>query len=120
MLQDKKPYDTLFFIRQGVIDNQGKIRDFQREKEGKEFSIAYRDSMNEQHRKLFATPSSGVLDLKKIFSWMADEINRPQVSLIRQKAKIERQIKDRNTIINAVNNLKKQGNSISFDMLIKR
>lgn len=120
LLQDKKPYDTLFFIRQGVIDNQGKIRDFQREKEGKEFSIAYRDSMNEQHRKLFATPSSGVLDLKKIFSWMADEINRPQLILTRQKAKIERQIKDRNTIINAVNNLKKQGNSISFDMLIKR
>lgn len=51
---------------------------------------------------------------------MANEINRPQVSLIRQKAKIERQIKDRNTIINAVNNLKKQDNSISFDMLIKR
>ena len=120
LLQDKKPYDTLFFIRQGVIDNQGKIRDFQREKEGKEFSIAYRDSMNEQHRKLFATPSSWVLDLKKILSWMANEINRPQVSLIRQKAKIERQIKDRNTIINAVNNLKKQDNSISFDMLIKR
>ena len=58
LLQDKKLYDTLFFIRQGVIDNQGKIKDFQREKEGKEFSIAYRDSMNQQHRKLFATPSS--------------------------------------------------------------
>ena len=120
MLQDKKPYDTLFFIRQGVIDNQGKIRDFQREKEGKEFSIAYRDSMNQQHRKLFATPSSWVLDLKKIFSWMADEINRPQVNLIRQKTKIEHQMKDSTKIKLAIENLKKGGKKTNFTDLINR
>ena len=120
LLQDKKLYDTLFFIRQGVIDNQGKIKDFQREKEGKEFSIAYRDSMNQQHRKLFATPSSWVLDLKKILSWMADEINRPQVSLIRQKNKIEHQMKDPAKIKHAIDNLKNRGKNTDLKDLLNR
>lgn len=51
---------------------------------------------------------------------MADEINRPQVNLIRQKTKIEHQMKDSTKIKLAIENLKKGGKKTNFTDLINR
>lgn len=76
--------------------------------------------MNVSHKKRFQSPASADINLENVLGWLVDDINLSERQVLQQKAKIESQIKDRTTIINAINNLKKQDNSISFDMLIKR